>query len=270
MTHLLPESVNNTAELAVSEKLYCPWPQSCSLLGSTHLVNKEPALFPPDHQSDIPGGRGQHPSSLLPGVCWHSLTRTSWTLKKHNRSQRQVTTRALWWLSDVTPLMASITLSRPSLPPAQQMAHLSTLWNTTWRPPYNHDCGSQARVWSSHKYILQSKGLTCPVEGKGSVSSCEQLLLSWTKWQVATAVCFQSFQTFRPLLHFWSLIPTHPPPSPSMLTLLEALHSTVGSVRADARRNQKHVTGAVAGSHSADCGKAQWMHTHCSKQQKPN
>lgn len=42
-----------------------------------------------------------------------------------------------------------------------------------------------------------------------------------------------------------------------MLTLLEALHSTVGSIRADARHNQKHVTGVVAGSHSADCGKAQ-------------
>lgn len=53
------------------------------------------------------------------------------------------------------------------------------------------------------------------------------------------------------------LIPYSPTPPPSMLTLLEALHSTVGSVRADARRNQKHVTGAVAGSHSADCGKAQ-------------
>lgn len=52
------------------------------------------------------------------------------------------------------------------------------------------------------------------------------------------------------------LIP-YPPPTPSMLTLLEALHSTVGSIRADARHNQKHVTGVVAGSHSADCGKAQ-------------
>ena len=112
-----------------------------------------------------------------------------------------------------------------------------------------------AGVWSLAKYVFLKQSNNTPYAGKGFSPLLWAAFAELNKIAGCKAFCFSDWHSD----HFWPISPL------STLThFWKHYRGAVDTVFADTDHNQKHFTGTSAGSHSADCGKAQWMKRNCS------